>query len=80
MSKTFAFKPSTKFRVVSGNVSFYSTAKQIREGVGGFISFNLAAMEALQAFENYRTGDGVETCSTGLAGTWQGVQIQLDVI
>lgn len=80
MSKTFAFKPNTKFRVVSGNVSFYTTAKQIRDGVGGFLSFNLAAMEVLQSFERYRSGDGVEACSTGLAGTWQGVQIQLDLI
>lgn len=80
MSKSFAFKPNTKFRVVSGNVSFYATAKQIRDGVGGFISFNLAAMEALQAFENYRSGDGVEACSTGLGGIWNNVQIQLDVL
>lgn len=80
MSKSFAFKPNTKFRVVSGNVSFYATAKQIRDGVGGFLSFNLAAMEALQAFENYRSGDGVESCSTGLGGAWQGHQIQLDVL
>lgn len=80
MSKSFSFKSNTKFRVVSGNVSFYATAKQIRNGVGGFMSFNLAAMEALQAFENYRTGDGVESCSTGLAGTWHGVQIQLDTL
>lgn len=80
MSKSFAFKSNTKFRVVSGNISFYTTAKQIREGVGGFLSFNLAAMEALQAFENYRSGDGVEGCSTGLAGTWENIQIQLDVI
>lgn len=80
MSKSFAFKPNTKFRVISGNVCFYTTAKQIRTGIGGFITFNLAAMEALQAFENYRSGDGVEACSTGLAGTWNGVQVQLDVL
>ena len=80
MSKSFAFKSNTKFRVVSGNVSFYATAKQIRDGVGGFITFNLATMEALQAFENYRAGDGVESCSTGLSGTWHGVQVQLDVL
>ena len=80
MTKSFAFKPSTKFRIVSGNVSFYSTAKQIRSGVGGFLTFNLATMEALQSFERYRSGDGVDACSTGLGGTWQGVQIQLDVL
>lgn len=80
MSKSFAFTSNTKFRVVSGNVCFYTSAKQIRAGVGGFLSFNLAAMEALQAFENYRAGDGVEASSTGLGGTWQGHQIQLDVL
>ena len=77
---TFAFSPHTRFRVISGNVSFNTTAYEIRNGVGGLTSFNLAAMEALQAFENYRSGDGVESCSTGLAGTWHGVQIQLNTL
>ena len=36
--------------------------------------------EALDALEFYRSGDGIESTCTGHAGTWEGLQIQLDVM
>lgn len=73
------FKPSQKFRICIGAVSFYATAKQIRYGVGDFVTCNAATQKALDAFEAYRSGSGVEACSTGLAGTWEGLQVQLNI-
>lgn len=73
------YKPSQKFRVIVGDACFYATAKQIRGGVGDFVKCNAATQKALDALEGYRSGDGVEACSTGLGGTWEGLQVQLNV-
>ena len=74
------FKQSQKFRIINGNACFYATAKQIRNGVGQFVQFNAATQKALDALEFYRSGDGIESTCTGHAGTWEGLQIQLDVM
>jgi hypothetical protein len=73
------FKPTQKFRLIVGPASFYATARQIRSGVGDFTQCNAATQKALDALEAYRSGNGVESCSTGLAGTWEGLQVQLTV-
>jgi hypothetical protein len=73
------FKQTQRFRICIGPVSFYATAKQIRYGVGDFVTCNAATQKALDAFEAYRSGSGVEACSTGLAGTWEGLQVQLNI-
>lgn len=73
------YKPSQKFRVIVGDACFYATAKQIRGGVGDFVKCNAATQKALDALEGYRSGDGVEACSTGLGGTWEGLQVQLNI-
>lgn len=73
------FKQTQKFRIISGNVSFYATAKQIRNGIGDFTKFNAATQKALDAFEYYRSGTGIEATSTGMAGTWEGTQIQINI-
>lgn len=77
------FKPSQKFRVIVGDTMtaacFYATARQIRAGVGDFVKCNAATQKALDALEFQRSGDDVLACSTGLAGTWEGVPVQLDV-
>ena len=73
------YKPSQKFRVIVGDACFYATAKQIRGGVGDFVKCNAATQKALDALEGYRSGDGVEACSTGLGGIWEGLQVQLNV-
>jgi len=73
------FRTSQKFRVIVGDACFYATAKQIRNGVGDFVNCNAATQKALNALEAYRSGDGVEMCSTGLGGTWEGLQVQLNM-
>lgn len=74
------FKQSQKFRIVSGQVCFYATAKQIRNGIGQFITFNAATQKALDALEYTRSGGGAaDQCAVGLAGTWEGMQIQIDI-
>lgn len=71
------FKQTQKFRVIVGNACFYATAKQIRNGVGDFMPCNAATQKALDTLEFQRSGTDVLACSTGLAGTWEGLQVQL---
>jgi hypothetical protein len=74
------FKQSQRFRVIVGTACFYATAKQIRNGVGDFIKCNAATQKALDALEFTRSGKGLaDQCAVGLAGTWEGLHVQLDV-
>ncbi len=74
------FKATQKFRVIVGPACFYSTARQIRSGVGDFMTCNAATQKALEALEFTRSGAGVaDQCASGLAGTWEGLQVQLTV-
>jgi hypothetical protein len=75
------FKQTQKFRIINGNACFYATAKQIRNGVGQFITFNAATQKALDALEFSRSGTGfADSATSGIGGTWEGLQIQLDVM
>jgi len=73
------FKQSQKFRIVSGYASFYATAKQIRNGVGDMSAFNAATQKCLDALEFQRSGTDILAHSTGLAGNWNGIVVQLDM-
>ena len=74
------FKQSQKFRVIVGSACFYATAKDIRFGVGDFGKCNAAVQKALDSLEFTRSGKGVaDQCAVGLAGTWEGLQVQLNV-
>ena len=74
------FKQSQKFRVIVGDACFYATAKQIRNGVGDFYKCNAAIQKSLDALEFSRAGKGVEEqLSVGICGSWEGLQIQLNV-
>ncbi len=74
------FKQTQKFRVIVGQACFYATAKQIRYGVGDFIQCNSATQKALDALEFTRSGKGLaDQCAVGLAGTWEGLQVQINV-
>ena len=74
------FKQTQKFRVIVGDACFYATAKQIRYGVGDFMTCNAATQKALDALEYTRSGSGIaDQCASGLAGTWEGLQVQLTV-
>lgn len=73
------FKQAQRFRIIVGPACFYATAKQIRNGVGDFGKCNAATQKALDALEFYRSGTGIESTCTGHAGTWEGLQVQLNV-
>ena len=75
------FKATQKFRICVGTtVSFYATARQIRNGVGDFYTCNAATQKALDALEYTRSGTGAaDQCAVGLGGTWEGLQIQINV-
>ena len=74
------YKQTQKFRVVVGDACFYATAKQIRSGIGDFTKCNAATQKALDALEFTRSGSGVaDQCAVGLAGTWEGLQVQLNI-
>ena len=73
------FKQAQKFRVIVGDACFYATAKQIRLGLGDFTKCNAAVQKALDSLEFYRSGTGIESTCTGHAGTWEGLQVQLNV-
>jgi hypothetical protein len=74
------FKQTARFRVNVGEVSFYATAKQIRNGVGDFTKCNAATQKALDALEFTRSSSGAaDQCAVGLAGTWEGLQVQLNI-
>ena len=73
---------NTKFRVIVGPVSWYTTAKQIREGegVGDLLQCNCALIEALMALESTRSGAGpAEGATSGISGHWRGLNVQLDI-
>ena len=74
-------KQSQKMRIVISGIGIYTTAKQIRWGLFGFTNQNAAAQKSLDALEFTRSGKGVaDQCATGLCGTWEGHQVQLDMI
>lgn len=74
------FPQAKKFRVIVGPACFYATAKQIRNGVGDFTKCNAAVQKCLDALEFQRSGPGLaDQCSVGLAGTWEGLQVQLNM-
>ena len=74
------FKQAQRFRVNVGEASFYATAKQIRAGVGDFMKCNAATQKALDALEFTCSGTGAaDQAACGLAGTWEGLQVQLNI-
>lgn len=80
MAAVKRFKQGQRFRVIMDTVCIYATAKQIRAGLGDFTRCNAATQKALDALEGIRsgTGDAEQACS-GLAGTWEGMSVQLSV-
>ena len=74
------FKQTQKFRLCIGTVSFYATAKQIRNGVGDFSACNAAVQKSLDALEFIRSGTGIADQSTvGICGTWENIAVQINV-
>lgn len=77
----FRFPESKKLRVVVGSVCFYTTARKIRYGIGDFSTCNAALQKALDSFEFSITvakSRGAKKAITGMAGTWEGIPVQLN--
>ena len=71
-------KPTQKLRLIVNGVSLYTTAKKIRDGIGDFYSVNAAAQKCLLVLEDMRERERIQP--VGLAGTWDGKQVQLDMM
>ena len=70
-------KQSTKICINSGYASFYTTVKKIRDGVGDDYYFNTAVQTALMSLEDSTTK---MVKPTGIASTWLGLPIQLQIM
>jgi hypothetical protein len=70
-------KQNTKIKVVTGDVSFYTTVKQIRGDFGTSMYFTTAVNSALQSLEK-QTSKLVKPI--GIAGMWNNFPIQLDIV
>ena len=74
-------KQSQKVRIIVSGVAIYTTVKQIRYGLFGFVNQNLAATQALEALDSMRNRKGSAADSTvGISGTWSQLQVQLDML
>ena len=69
-------KQSQKLRIIMSGVAVYTTVKQVRGCLFGFTNQNAAAQKALDSLEFMRVTDP----AVGLAGTWEGLQVQIDMI
>lgn len=79
MAKQFKFSKSRQVRVITGQVSFYTTVGQIRDGVGSATFYNRAVQKALNELERMRSGDDITAYATGLSATFDGYAIQINV-
>ena len=70
-----------KMRVIISGVGIWTTAKQIRGGIGCFTKQVAASQKALDALENTRAAWPPHyQGATGLCGTWEGLQVQIDIL
>lgn len=75
------FKQSQKIRIIISGVGFYTTVKEIRNSMFCFTNQNAAAQKAVCALEFIRNSKSKEDKMTvGIGGTWENLQIQLDLI
>ena len=70
-------KQSTKLRIICNQVSVYTTVKAITQGIGDFTKFNTACQEAFAELERLRKQ---RVKPIGLVGTFQGLNIQINLI
>ena len=70
-------KKSQKLRAIVDGVSFYTTAGQIGSNVGDSIRINEAVLTCLLALIRQRKATDY---IVGLAGRWNNVDVQLDII
>jgi hypothetical protein len=66
-----------RMRVHCNEVSFYTTAKTIRDGVGDFKEFNVAAIMAITELD---VGRAKGTHTTSIRGIWNEMEIYLEAV
>jgi hypothetical protein len=71
-------KQSQKLRVIVGGVHLYSTPKVIRNGIGDQYTVNAAVQKCLLVLEHMREHEKIPP--VGLAGTWEGRSVQIDMV
>lgn len=81
------YPQATKFRVIIGEVSLYTTAKQIRRGIGDFEHCNAAVQKALNSLEFENSVDSLRSVGminlrdpdrqTAIEGVWSGIRVNL---
>lgn len=71
-------KQTQKLRIVINEVSIFTTPKQIRNGLGDFYKVNAAAQKCLAVLEDMRKNDK-DITPVGLAGTWEGMNVQISM-
>jgi hypothetical protein len=76
MPKIKLLKSSQKMRIIINDVAIYTTAKQIRWGLFGFVRHNLVAQKALTHLELTRQ----HLDATGIASTFEDIPVQLDML
>lgn len=62
-----------RYRAVINGVSFYTTTRQINDGVGDYSTINLAVRMALATLKKDKK-------YSGIASTFNGVYVQLDIV
>ena len=70
-------KPNTKIEVITRDVSFSTTVKQIREDFGTSMRFTAAINDALNSLEK-QTSKLVQPI--GIGGRWKDFSIQLNIV
>lgn len=75
-------RQNQKIRVIVNDIHFYSTVKAVQNGVGDHTALNIAVTSALYCLANTRKkyGDRKAKPVTGITGSWNGFQIQLDLV
>jgi len=68
---------NTKVRIIIGDVSVFTTVKQIRSGFGTSVSINTAVISALSSLED-QTSKLIKPI--GVMGHWSGRTVQLDIV
>ena len=74
------FPKSTKVRVVTQGVHFFASVWEIRNGVGDDYTTNASIQKALCTLERMKESKGVEGAASGLAGIWEGRNVQIDIL
>lgn len=74
------FRKNQTFRVVTQGVHFFTTAKQIRQGVGDECRTNASIQKALESLEFTRSGKDLGAISNCISGRWEDRMVQIDII